>query len=256
MSSNENNDYQFYSNEGTAPLGDSDAIPPFEIEESTADTLEEYAADEGAPASRNNRMFMIALGVLAAVFILAIIGMIVLSTMIMPAQNARRTQTAMAILFGNEQTVEAATRTAEFLAVAAELTRIAQDATPTATEAPPEPTATETVMAPVEPTPTEEIPPVEVDLTATFEAEEAFSQTATVEALLTQVAASPTATEDVDMAEPTPNPAQLTATALAEQGDDQLPDTGFFDGGNYFVIAIAAVGLVAVIIVARKLRSA
>jgi hypothetical protein len=255
MSSNENNDYQFYSNEGTAPLGDSDPTPPFEIEESTADTLEEYAADEGAPASRNNRMFMIALGVLAAVFILAIVGMIVLSTMIMPAQNARRTQTAMAILFGNEQTVAAATTTAESFAVAAELTRIAQDATPTATEEPPQPTATETVMAPVEPTPTEVPPQEEVDLTATSEAAESLSQTATVEALLTQVAASPTPTDDVDMAEPTPNAAQLTATAVAQQ-DDELPDTGFFDGGNYFVIAIAAVGLVAVIIVARKLRSA
>ncbi len=256
MSSNENNDYQFYSNEGTAPLGDSDAIPPFEIEESTADTLEEYAADEDAPASRNNRMFMIALGVLAAVFILAIIGMIVLSTMIMPAQNASRTQAAMDILYGNQQTVEAATTTAESFAVAAELTRIAQDTAPTATDVPPQPTATETVMVPEEPTPTEVPPQEEIDLTATSEAAEAFSQTATVEALLTQVAASPTPTEEAEMLEPTPNAAQLTATALAEQGDEQLPDTGFFDGGNYFVVALAAVGLVAVIIVARKLRSA
>ena len=256
MSSNENNDYQFYSDEGTAPLGDSDLPPELEIEESTADTLEEYAAEEDAPASSNNRMFMIALGVLAAVFILAIIGMIVLSTMIMPAQNARRTQTAIAILFGNEQTIEAATMTSESFAVAAELTRIAQDATPTATEEPPQPTATETVMAPEEPTPTEQPSQEEADMTATSEAAEAFSQTATVEALLTQVAASPTATDEAETAETTPNAAQLTATALAQQGDEQLPDTGFFDGDNYVVIALAAVGLVAVIIVARKLRSA
>lgn len=255
MSSNENNDYQFYSNEGTAPLGEAEPTPPFEIEESTADSLEEYAADEGPPSSRNNRMFMIALAVLAGVFILAIIGMIVLSTLIMPAQNARRTQTAMSILYGNQQTIEAATTTAESFAVAAELTRIAQDATPTATETPILPTATETVMLPEEPTPTEGLSQDDLDLTATSEALEAFSQTATVEALLTQVASSPTPTEEADALDPTPNPAQLTATALAELGDDELPDTGFFDGGNYLVVAIAAVGLVAVIIVARKLRS-
>ena len=272
MSSDENNNYELYSTEGTSPLEDPDSIPPFEMEETTADTLEEYDPSEdddgdGGGSNNNNRIFMIALGVLAGVFIISIIGMILLSQLVVPRQQAKSTEAALATLMGNEQTVQAATQTGESYAHAAELTRIAVETTPTVelvetnTPVPP----TETVIAPTEAVveatevTVEETPQV----TATNEA-----QQQTLEALQTRVASSPTPTEEgaVGEAQATLNPAQLTATVVAAggsggagtdpgtEGEDALPDTGLLDGVLY--TAIAAIVLIGVIIGARKLRKA
>lgn len=278
MSSNESNNYDLYSNESTAPLEDPDSNPPFELEATTADTLEEYDAGNGGDdddGNNNSRIFMIALAVLAGVFIISIIGMVLLSQVIIPAQRQRQTEQAKEILYGNEQTVMAATETEEAYQVAAELTRIVDEASPTPL---PTNTPTETVIV-VTATPevaaATETPavffvtetPESVEPTAT---QEFVQQTETVAALMTQVAASATATEEGDSTEPTLSPAQLTATAQfsgtsggagdddpsGDAADDELPDTGLMDGGGIYVMAIAAVGLIGVIIGARKLRKA
>jgi cytoskeletal protein RodZ len=273
MSSDGTNNYDIYSSENTSPLEDPDPIPPFELESTKADTLEEYDADEGdggedGGGNSNSKIFMIALGVLAVIFIISIIVMILLSTVIMPAQSARRTEEAKLILYGNEQTVVAATQTGEAYAVAAELTRIAVEASPTPI---PSSTPTETVMAPTE-VPTETPQPAAATETPepVVETPEGpdptQSQQETLAALETQVAATLTPTEEGDETQPTLNPAQLTATASAsggtggagpgDEGGDELPDTGLLDDGGIYAMAIAALVLVGVIVGARKLRRA
>lgn len=269
MSSDGTNNYEIYSSESTSPLEEPEPIPPFELESPSADTLEEYdpngGDDDGDDEGGNNsRLFMILLGALAGLFIISIIVMVLLSQVIIPARSARQTEQAKLILGENEATIIAATETANAEAINAELTRIAVEASPTLE---PSSTPTETVAAPTEeftatPEPADPTDTPEVDQTPDETATQAALQE-TVDALATQAAASPTATQEGD-SQPTLNPAQLTATAQAGGGsggagpgeDEELPDTGFLDDGGIYIMAIAALGLVGVIIGARKLRKA
>jgi hypothetical protein len=275
MSSNDN--YDIYSNENTSPLEEPDPIPPFELESTKADTLEEYDPggydqdyddDDDDEGGNNSRIFMILLGALAGLFIISIVVMVLLSQVILPGRSARQTEQAQLILGENEATLVAATETANAEAVAVELTRIAAEATNT-------PTVTETVMMPTETSTPEDLPtetpePAQPTDTPEVEVTPDLTQTeqslqATVDALATQAAASPTPTEEGAVA-PTLNAAQLTATAMASGGsggtggtggdDDELPDTGFMDDGGIYVLSVAAVLLVGVIVGARKLRKA
>lgn len=278
MSSNGTNNYDIYSTENTSPLEEPEPIPPFELEATKADTLEEYDAggygdgdDDGDNEGGNNnsRLFMILLGALAGLFIISIIVMVLLSQVILPGRSARQTEQAKLILGENEATIVAATETAQAAAVSAELTRIALEASPTftptetvmvptATEEPPQ--AVTNTPQPALPTDTPEAAEVTPDMTQT----EAALQ-ATADALSTQAASSPTPTEE-GAAAPTLNAAQMTATAVASGGAggagagdgdaDELPDTGFMDDGGIYVMGVAAVLLVGVIIGARKLRKA
>lgn len=271
MSSNGTNNYEIYSSEGTSPLEEPEPIPPFELETTKADTLEEFDPAESGDmhgddeGGNNSRLFMILLGGLAGLFIISIIVMVLLSQVIMPARSARMTEEAKLIIGENEATIIAATETANAAAIAAEVTRIAAEASPT-----PEPTntPTETVMAPTdEYTPTAE-PAQPTDTPEVVETPDAAATQAalqlTADALATQAAASPTPTQE-GAAQPTLNPAQLTATAQAGGGsggagtggdEDELPETGLMDGNGIYVMAIAALGLVGVIVGARKLRKA
>jgi len=242
----------------TEPLGEPLPEP---------DSLVEAYDPENPPKegkSNNNKIFMIALGVLAAVFIISIIAMIVFAGRNIPARQQQMTETAAAVVAFNEQTIVAATLAAELQSTNAELTRVAEAATatplptkePKATEVPveeeeEEPTPTVIVVAAAED---------EAETTPTVDPANFAAQTATIEALLTQVAAEATATEPVA----TPNEAQLTATdqaAVAAAADEagggtELPDTGILDDGNIFWMGGGALLLIAVIFITRKLRKA
>jgi len=189
---------------------------------------------------------MIALGVLAAIFVIIIIVMIVLAGRNIPLRQQSLTETAAAIIAFNEQTIAAATQESEEQAVNAELTRIAAEATPSPTK---EPKATQE-----EPTPTVIVIEPEANGTPTTDPADSLSATATIEALLTQVAAE--ATETPVEAVLALNDAQMTATeqaAVAAAGGE-LPDTGILDDGNIYWMGGGALLLIAVIIVTRKLR--
>ncbi len=228
----------------TEPLGD--ALPK-------EDSLEEAYDPDNLPDDRksnNNRTFMIVLGVLAALFVIIIIVMIVLAGRNIPLRQQRLTETAAAIIAFNEQTIVAATQSAEEAAANAELTQIAAEATVT-----PYPTEDKEPKATEEgPTPTVIVILPEDDVTPTTDPAESLAATATIEALLTQVAAE--ATETPVEAALALNDAQMTATeqaAIAAAGDE-LPDTGILDDGNIYWMGGGALLLIAVIIVTRKMR--
>lgn len=242
------------STSATESLGET--IPEAESLVETYDP--ENPPDDGKP--NNNRIFMIALGVLAAVFIVSIIAMIFFASRNLPARQQQMTETAAAVIAFNEQTIVAATLSAEEQAAEAELTRIASEWTAT-------PLPTEVVVAKATEVPEEEptstvivVQPAaeEAETTPTVDPAVIAAQTATIEGLLTQVAAEATATEVIA----TPNEAQLTATqnaavldASAESGGGtELPDTGILDDGNIYWMGGGALLMVAVIIITRKLR--
>ncbi|NSW52852.1 MAG: LPXTG cell wall anchor domain-containing protein [Anaerolineae bacterium] len=240
--------YDLYNDDETT--SETTSLGDTEPEE---DTLEEAyvpgSGDSSRSSGKNNRIFMIALGVLAAVFIIAIVGMIIFASINLPQRQQAMTQTAFAISMGNEATIMAATSTADAFAKDAAQTREAAEATPTDVVPTPtkesvEPTATEQVVV----QPTEELQPTE-------DQEQSIAQTATISALLTQVAAEVTPTEE--LVQPTLNAAQLTATAQAaeqEAEEEELPDTGFMDDGGLYLVAGTALVLVAIIVVVRRLR--
>lgn len=219
------------------------------------ETLEEaYEPTTSSTRPAGNKVFIIALGVLAAVFIISIIAMIIFASISLPRQQQAQTQTAFAISMGNDATITAATATQEALVLSQAQTEEALNATateipPTATEA--KPTATEKVVEPTE----EE---VEVMGGEEEAADADPALTATTGALLTLVAQQATETAAAEQAV-TPNAAQMTATAQAEfnaaaAAAAELPDTGFMDGGGLYATAGAALVLVLVILVVRKLR--
>ncbi len=228
----------------TEPLGD--ALPK-------DDSLEEAYDQEDMPEeqkSNNNRIFMIVLGVLAAIFVIIIIVMIVIAGRNIPLRQQRLTETAAAIIAFNEQTIVAATQSAEEASANAELTRIAAAATVT-----PYPTEDKDQKdTDEEPTPTVIVIKPEDEATPTTDPAESLAATATIEALLTQVAAE--ATETPIVVALALNDAQMTATeqAAVAAAEGELPDTGILDDGNIYWMGGSALLLIAVIIVTRKLR--
>ncbi len=199
----------------------------------TPETLQEYPSgepteeDDGAEeeGEGNNRTFLIIAIVLGVIILLTLIcGTILAFTVFIPAQNARTTEQAL-FAFNATET-----------AVIVEQTSIAQSftATPTMTETPiPEPTATPVFVFPTETQPVEAIDPA----------------TATVQALETQLAqVNETATAQAvsGIATPTGRAGTPSPTALSQ--------TGFADEVGLPGLFIAAVILVAIILLARRLR--
>lgn len=99
---------------------------------------EEAAGEEaaGAPKPGNNRNFLIAIGIIGGVFLIALIAMAIVASMILPQQAATRATQAALVLVNNQGTAAAATA----LALVDQQAQI-----PTGT---PPPTATNTVPPP------------------------------------------------------------------------------------------------------------
>jgi len=173
----------------------------------------------------SNRAFLIIAIVLGVIILLVLIcGTILAFTVFIPGNNARATETEQAMLvFNMTQAVEQQTAVAQ-----------AFTATPTMTETPiPEPTATPVVLFPTETQPVEAVDPA----------------TATVQALETRLAqVNQTATAQATLG--TTTPAALAGTP----SPTALSQTGFADEVGLPALFIAAVILVAVILLARRLR--
>lgn len=200
-------------------------VPP----EGGADDLRDVESPEPQPGG--NKTFVIVVGVIVGLFVLALAGLVLIAPRILADQKSAYIQQAAEINAANTATSVFATQNAlaELLAL-----------TPTATLEPtmaPEPSAT-----PVLAQPTEE--PTEPALSA----EESMQHTATVAALLTEMAGGTGGGAGTEV----PTVAvTVIATATA------LPNTGLMDDLGQFGLAgtlgLAAL-LVAIIMVARRLR--
>lgn len=176
----------------------------------------------------SNRTFIIVLGIIGGIFLLALIAMAVIAAFYLPSRNAERQQQAAEINAANTATALAATQLA--FAQQLQLTPSAT-AIPSAT-LPPSPTS---VI--VQATATPLIQATETTAPEGLMSKDLLSRTQTVAALLTQAAQGyPTAAAG----------AGLTPTAL--------PQTGFADEvGLPTLLGIAAV-LVVVIFAVRRIR--
>jgi hypothetical protein len=205
--------------------------------------------EEAAPqkASSNNRNFLIAIGVIGAIFVLALIVMAIVAASMLPQrQIAQKTQAAQ-VLLQNAGTAQAATQF-----VLAQLQTSAPSSTPIPTNTPVPPTntpvialatatedATQTALPGVGKAETPD-PAVQTQMAKTLAsggAEVTLSpdqaRTATLGVLLTQVAAGA-------------GGGAPTATAL--------PATGFADEVGLPGLFGLAVGMLVLILVARGLR--
>ena len=217
-------------------MSDFDENPFEDLDDSSFDDFEEegFTSEEtgkNTVSKSRNRNFIIALGVLGGVFIIAVIILVIAATVILPRTREARMQEAAEINAQNTATSIAATN----YAIAQ-----AQAALPTDT---PVPTNT------LEPSPTPVVvfdtqtPSPTVDLTATSEkgiggpALEDADRTATISALLTQAASGGTAL--ASSATPTPT---------------SLSDTGFADDLGLPLLFGSAILLVFVIFFVRRLR--
>jgi LPXTG-motif cell wall-anchored protein len=183
----------------------------------------------GGPKGSNNRTFLIAVGVIAGLFLLAVIGLVAYLLIFAGPQNTAQKQQATLISAQNIATSAAATKNA-FTALLA-LTP-SDTWTPTATQP-----ATSTPVI-VQPTDTDTPLPSDTPTPAAAIAQDLTARTQTVAALLTQAAGGGT------VASATPGG---TPTAL--------PTTGFADEVGLPGLIGLAVVLLAVIFLARRLRS-
>ncbi|MDR3575514.1 MAG: LPXTG cell wall anchor domain-containing protein [Anaerolineaceae bacterium] len=181
----------------------------------------------GGPKGSNNRTFLIAVGVIAGLFLLAVIGLVAYLLLFAGPQNTAQRQQATLISAQNIATSAAATKNA-FAALLA-LTPSAT-LTPTAT-LPDTPTP---VI--VQPTDTQTPLPSDTPAPGAAIAQDLNARTQTVAALLTQAAGG-------GVASATPG---ATPTAL--------PTTGFADEVGLPGLIGLAVVLLAVIFLARRLR--
>lgn len=190
-----------------------------DFDESMFENLEEQGGIQPSSRPPGNRNFLVAVGVLGVIFLLALIALIVFGALILPRQRTARLEQAALINAQNTATAMAATQHA-----ATEFAMMTASATPQPSETPlPSPTA------------------VVVFATATPEAEailaaELNARTQTVAALLTQAAAGDTLVGD----------AALTATAL--------PSAGFVDDLGMPGLVGLSLLLIAVILLVRRLR--
>jgi len=204
----------------------------FEEEELT-NQPEPVFEDEEPPQPKkgDNRPFMVAVGVLGAIFLIILIAMGVFALIIVPQRNAARAEQAAQINAANTATSVAATEAAIAQALAATGTaQFVPSATMPATPTPVVVFATET------PTPGGDGIGAGADLNA---------RTATVSALLTLAAGGGT----------TPNATQASQTAAAKT-PTALPTTGFADDVGLPGLLGVALLLVTVIVLTRRLRTA
>lgn len=190
---------------------------PDEGEQSPEETVVE--GEEGE--SNNNRTFLIAAGVIGGLILLSLICMAAYALVFLPQQQAAREAQQAQINLQNTQVAAAFTATAQVLLF-----------TPT--------------LPPASETPTPTNTPVVAEATATPEPATTTPEpiTATVAAAYTQAA----------LLEKTVVPtAEGISTAFAAV--TQVPDTGFFDDVGLPGLVIMTAVLMAVIFLARRLRS-
>jgi LPXTG-motif cell wall-anchored protein len=192
--------------------------------------FEEETPPGGGPKGSNNRTFLVAVGIIAGLFLLAVIGLVAYLLLFAGPQNTAQRQQATLISAQNIATSSAATKNA-FAALLA-LTPSAT-LTPTATLP-----ATPTPVI-VQPTDTQTPLPTDTLAPGAAIAQDLNARTQTVAALLTQAAGGGT------VASATPGPG-VTPTAL--------PTTGFADEVGLPGLIGLAVVLLAVIFLARRLR--
>jgi hypothetical protein len=169
---------------------------------------------EAPPEESSNRTFLIAAGILGGIVLLSIACLAGYALLILPRQNAAQT-TQTAVALGNESTINNALTATAVAFNLSQTPQTSPTAAPTDTLVVAQPSATNTVEFTLTPDPA------------------TAAVAATVAAGLTQVAAS-TAT------------VVLTSTAL--------PTSGFADEVGLPGLVIAAMVLVAVIFLARRLR--
>ncbi len=206
---------------------DDDDLNDVEENESPAEETEGGAA----PSNGNNRNFLLALGVLGGIFVIAIIALVLLILNRRPGTTAAAniSATNQAILLANTQTAGAATQAAGIL--------LTPSITPLATETPIPLTPTNTqVLALATATSTPLAGQSGQLLTVTPNLQ---TRTATIGALLTQ-SAQQTLTRTAA--------ARLTGTAT------KLPSTGFAEDVGLPGLFGLSIGLVVVIVLVRRLR--
>jgi LPXTG-motif cell wall-anchored protein len=191
--------------------------------------FEEETPPGGGPKGSNNRTFLVAVGIIAGLFLLAVIGLVAYLLLFAGPQNTAQKQQATLISAQNIATSAAATKNA-FAALLA-LTPSAT-LTPTATQP-----ATPTPVI-VQPTDTQTPLPTDTLAPGAAIAQDLTARTQTVAALLTQAAGGGT------VASATPGG---TPTAL--------PTTGFADEVGLPGLIGLAVVLLGVIFLARRLRN-
>jgi hypothetical protein len=193
--------------------------------------FEDVDAGEGGAPGGDNRTFLIVAGVLGGILLLALIAIAAYAVVILPGQQA-----------GQQEQAQSVNATNTAIALQSQQTAIAKQFTstppPSATPLPSDtPVVTATATSVLAPTSTNTPVVATQQATETPDPEE-LAATSTVAALLTQQAG-----DDGDQTA-TPVP---TATAL--------PDTGFADNIGPVELLAAAVILVMVIVISRRLRS-
>jgi LPXTG-motif cell wall-anchored protein len=182
----------------------------------------------GGPKGSNNRTFLVAVGVIAGLFLLAVIGLVAYLLLFAGPANVARNQQATLISAQNVATSSAATKRA-FAALLA-LTPSAT-MTPTATQPA---TATPVIVLPTD---TETPLPSDTAAPGAAIAQDLTARTETVAALLTQAAGGGGVVSATPGGTPT-----------------ALPTTGFADEVGLPGLIGLAVVLLAVIFLARRLR--
>lgn len=198
--------------------------------------FDEEALIGGGPEEErkpSNRNFLIAIGVIGAIFLLALIGLAVFAAVVLPQRSAQRQQEAAEINARNTATALVATQIAF---AQQELLTPSPTAIPTNTPLPsPTPVVLNATATPMLAETT--APPAEAaaGTPAAGPASDLLARTQTVAALLTQAAGG-------------------FGTAVATLGPTQLPQTGFMDEVGIPSMVGIAVLLIVVIVVARRLR--
>ncbi len=195
-----------------------DEQPPFAEEAVAEDEAEEEEGESG-----NNRTFLIAAGVIGGLILLSLICMAAYALVFLPQQQAAREAQQAQINLQNTQVAAAFTSTAQVLLFTPTLPPATETPIPTSTNTP---VVAEATATPLPDTPTPE------PITATVAA--AYTQAALMEKTLV-----PTA--------------EGISTAFAAV--TAVPDTGFIDDVGLPGMVIMAAVLMAVIFLARRLRS-
>ena len=181
--------------------------------------FEDESGEVSASSGGGNRKFIVLVGILGAIFLIALLVLAVFALYIVPQRNAAQVELAAQINAQNTATAYAATELALYQDQARTATAAAEEA------AKPSPTAV--VVFPTNtPTPLEA---VKADATQDAVGGDLFARTQTVAALLTEAAGG-----------------QTTTTAL--------PTTGFADDVGLPGLFGLSLLLIAVIVIARRLR--
>jgi cytoskeletal protein RodZ len=208
---------------------ENDEFPFEDFEEETTDTTTTGGNPGSGGRKPGNRNFWVAMGILAAVFVVVVIVLTIIAFVVVPQNRQARLEEAALINAHNTSTAQSAT---EFAMTQAQLAIPTDTPIPTETMEPsPTPVVVMNTDTPV-PSPTEE-PEI-------GGAVDDPGRTATVAALLTQAAGggTPVSTEEGAVA---------TATAL--------PQSGFAEDVGLPGLFGIALGLIIVIFLVRRLRT-